>query len=207
MSDVVLDKPGKVTLGHSHKSTFVVPELGLPADFAVVRPGNRGFLLMLGEHMRGTICLDGEEKSVADLVSHKSDGGFFATPISGRDWGVIDLDEAGTFKLFFQFVPHEEPPQFFTKPVLYGGLGGFLLASLALTLRWWLDDQPLDEALFRGFGMATIVLALAALGWWTYVQDNEQKASLVFSIVLHLALLFTTYQLYNGEDPFVWPGS
>jgi hypothetical protein len=55
--------------------------------------------------------------------------------------------------------------------------------------------------------MAATVLAISALGWWAYVQDNEQKASLVFSIVLHLALLFTTYRLYNGEDPFVWPGS
>jgi hypothetical protein len=54
--------------------------------------------------------------------------------------------------------------------------------------------------------MAAIVLAIAALGWWLYLQDNEQKASLVFSIVLHLALLLTTYRLYSGENPFVWPG-
>ena len=35
-------------------------------------------------------------------------GGFTATPISGRDWGVIDLDSSGDYKLFFQFVPVEE---------------------------------------------------------------------------------------------------
>jgi hypothetical protein len=210
MGDVVLDKPRKITLGHSRRSTFVVPDIGLPAEFAIVRPGNRGYLLTLGEQMRGTICLDGQERDVAEFVRRKDDsdgrGEFRATPISGRDWGVIHLDESGDLKLFFQFVPVEEPAQFFTPIVLAAGGGGFLLASAVLTLLWWLNDQPIEEAIFRGVGMSTIVLALAAVGWWAYLQDNEQKASLVFSIVLHLALLFTTYRLYNGENPFVWPG-
>lgn len=206
MDDIVLARPRKITLGRSRKSTFVVPELGLPPEFAIVRPSGRGFLLTLGEHMGGTICVDGKERDVAELVRHKDDGDFHATPITSGDWGVIHLDESGDYKLFFQFVEAEEPQQFFTPAVLRAGLGGFVLAAAALTVLWLMNDQPVDEAIFRGTGMAAIVLTIAALGWWAYVQDNEQKASLAFSIVLHLALLFTTYQLYNGEDPFVWPG-
>jgi hypothetical protein len=211
MDDVVLEKPRKITLGRGRKSTFVVPELGLPPDFAIVRPRKRGYQLTLGEHMRGTICIDGRERDVAELVSEPDGeparGDFKAASISNGDWGVIHLDESGDLKLFFQFVPLEEAPQFFTPAVMAGGIGGFLLAAAALTMLWLWQDQPLDEAIFRGAGMAAIVLGLAALGWWAYVQDNEQKASLVFSIVLHGALLFTTYQLYNGENPFVWPGA
>src|SRR5678816_4174784 len=40
----------------SGNPTFVVPDVGLPEHFAIVRPGNRGYLLTLGERMRGTIC-------------------------------------------------------------------------------------------------------------------------------------------------------
>ncbi len=208
MGDVVIARPTKITLGPGRRSTFIVPDLGLPPEFAIVRPGNRGYVLTLGEHMRGTICLDGQERDVAEIVSRTDGtGGFHATPISGRDWGVIHLDESGDHKLFFQFVPVEEPPQFFTRAMLAAGIGGFLLSSLVLTVVWWLNDQPLGESIFRGAGMTAIALAIGALGWWTWVQDNEQKASLAFSILLHLALLFTTYQLYEGGNPFEWPGS
>lgn len=205
MEDIVLTQPGKITLGQSRRSTFVVPQIGLPAEFAIVRPRERGFELMLGGRMRGTVCIDGREREVADLLGGDDD--FKAEQIGKGDWGVIHLDESGDYKLFFQFVPVEEPPQFFTPAVVKGGLGGFLLSSAGLSLMWWLKDQPLDEAIFRGVGMTVIVLGIAALGFWAYRQDNDQKASLVFSIVLHLALLFTTYKLYNGENPFVWPGS
>jgi hypothetical protein len=213
MDDVVLAKPRKITLGRSRKSTFVVPELGLPPEFAIVRPGKSGYVLTLGEHMSGTICIAGKEHDVAEFVRQKdgdgSDAGgeFRGTAISGRDWGVIQLDESGDHKLFFQFVPVEEPQQFFTRGVLTAGLAGFLLSAAALTLLWWWRDEAIEEAIFRGTMLTTAVLALAATGYWIYVQDNDQKASLVFSIVLHLALLFTTYRLYNGENPFVWPGT
>ncbi|HVK89730.1 MAG TPA: hypothetical protein VM513_36660, partial [Kofleriaceae bacterium] len=92
MHDLVAEQPRKITLGATGKSTFVVPDLGLPADFAIVRPGNRGYLLTLGERMRGTICVDGEERDVAEFVRRGGEGegpgGFRATPISGKDWGV-----------------------------------------------------------------------------------------------------------------------
>jgi len=210
MSDVVSEKPQKITLGKSGKSTFVVPDVGLPAKFAIVRPGNRGYLLTLGERMRGTICLDGKEQDVQEFV-RKGDGvaqgGFRATPISGRDWGVIELDATGTVKLFFQFVPLEEAPVFLTPKVLAGGGAGLVLAGMAGSWIWnYFGNQNLEESAFRGFGLALLAIGVAAMVLWFISQDNESKASYAFSVALHGALLFTTFMLYNGEDPFAWPG-
>jgi outer membrane biosynthesis protein TonB len=195
----------------SGNPTFVIPEVGLPEQFAIVRPGNRGYLLTLGEHMRGTICIDGEERDVADFVRRRDDsdgpGGFRATPIGGRDWGVVDLDSSGTCKLFFQFVPfEEEAPVFFTPKVIAGGVLGLLIASKTLTTLWWLKGYAYEEAAFRGLGLVLIALTIGALFWWLWMQDGEQKASFVFSVALHGALLYTTFRLYDGNNPFVWPG-
>jgi hypothetical protein len=207
MDDRVLDRPRPVTIGRNGRTTFVVPDIGLPPRFAIVRPGNRGYLLTLGEHMRGTICVDGQEKDVADLVRHEAgSGGFCATKISGRDWGVIDLDASGDYKVFFQFVPVDDPPQFLTRPVLIAGGLGYLLSSVALTLLWYLKGVELDESVFRGAGLSTLAMIIGGVGWAMVHQDGESQASLAFSVVLHGALLFMTYQLYDGENPFVWPG-
>jgi outer membrane biosynthesis protein TonB len=210
MNDVVSEKPQKITLGKSGKSTFVVPDVGLPAGFAIVRPGNRGYLLTLGERMAGTICLDGKEQSVQDFVRSGdgiAQGGFRATPISGRDWGVIELDATGTVKLFFQFVPLEEAPVFLTPKVLAGGVGGLVLAGSAGSWVWnYLGNQNLEESAFRGFGLALLAIGVAAMVLWFIKQDNESKASYAFSVALHGALLWTTFMLYNAEDPFAWPG-
>jgi hypothetical protein len=195
----------------SGNPTFVVPDVGLPEQFAIVRPGNRGYLLTLGERMRGTICIDGEQRDVADFVRKRDDdeaGGFRATPISGGDWGVVELDESGTCKLFFQFVPYEEEaPVFFTPKVIAGGALGFLVAGKTLTSLWWLKGYSYDEAAFRGLGLVLIALTIGALCFWLWMQNGEQKASFVFSVALHGALLYTTFRLYDGTDPFTWPGS
>jgi hypothetical protein len=222
MDDVVLEKPTPITVGHVGKPTFVVPDLGLPKPFAIVRPGNRGYLLTLGDRMRGTICLDGREREVADFVARGEGdlvGGFRATPIGGGDWGVIDLDESGDYKLFFQFVPVEDAQPFFTKPVLYAGAGGYALSMLVLAALFYFRGIKVDyslfgsdalmelaEALFRGAVLSSAALAIGGLVWWITRQDGESQASLGFSVVLHAALLFMTYQLYDPSDPFVWPG-
>jgi len=206
MEDVVLDRPRPITIGPTGRTTFTVPELGLPPKFAIVRPGNRGYLLTLGERMRGTICIDGRTQDVADLVQRDSAGGFCATPIGGRDWGVIELDESGHYKLFFQFVQVDEPPQFFTRPVLIAGGAGYLISSAALTLLWYLKGVELDDAAFRGAGIAALAMIGGAIAWSLIRQDGESQASLAFSVVLHAALLVMTYQLYEGDNPFVWPG-
>jgi hypothetical protein len=113
MQDVVIDEPKPITLGQTAKSTFTVPDVGLPQNFAIVRPGNRGFLLTLGERMRGTICIEGAERDVSDFIHRGGEGegpgGFRATPIGARDWGVIDLDHTGDYKLFFNFVKADPP--------------------------------------------------------------------------------------------------
>jgi hypothetical protein len=143
MGDVVCDKPQKVTIGHTGTPTFVLPDVGLPKGFAIVRPGNRGYLLTLGDKMRGTICIDGEQKDVGEFVGRGSGepdgpGGFRATPISGRDWGVVDLDESGAYKLFFQFVPVEDTAQpFFTGKVLAAGVVGYLLSIAVLSVLFY----------------------------------------------------------------------
>jgi hypothetical protein len=137
MDDVVVHKPTKITVGSAGKSTFTVPNVGLPKNFAIVRPGNRGYLLTLGERMRGTICLDGDTKDVQDYVQSNAErGGFAATPISGKDWGVVDLDESGDYKLFFQFVPVDDATAqpYFTKQVVAAGVLGYLLSIAALAM-------------------------------------------------------------------------
>jgi hypothetical protein len=211
MSDVVSEKPRKITLGKFGRPTFVTPDVGLPAGFAIVRPGNRGYLLTLGEKMRGTICIDGKEQEVEEFVRSgdgAKQGSFRATPISGRDWGVIDLDESGTTKLFFQFVPiAEEAPVFFTPKVIMAGIGGYLLSALVGTWLWyWLAGWEIEEAAFAGVGIASLALAKAAIIHWFWKQDGETKASYAVSLALHGALLYTTFALYTGEDPFAWPG-
>lgn len=224
MEDLVLEKPDRVTVGSQGRPRFVVPDIGLPRNFAIVRPGNRGYLLTLGERMRGTICIDGQERDVAQFVRSgegESAGGFRATPISGRDWGVIDLDETGEYKLFFQFVPVEDAQPFFTKPVLFAGLGGYVVSMLVMTMLWWLHGVNVDftlfgsdglaelaECLFRGWLVSTAALALCGIVTWIIIKhDLESQLSLVFSIILHVAVLILSWPMFDGSDPFVWPGS
>lgn len=221
MDDVVSHAPTKITVGSTGNTTFTIPNVGLPRDFAIVRPGNRGYLLTLGERMRGTICIDGREQDVREFVRANAAAGFAATPISGRDWGVIDLDESGDYKLFFQFVPVDDATAqpFFTKPVLLAGLAGYLISIAVLAIVFFAHGVTVDftlldsdvlaelaEATFRGFGIATLALALGGIGWWLVRQEGDQQASFAFSVLLHAALLFMTYQLYDGTNPFVWPG-
>ncbi|MGE0545590.1 MAG: AgmX/PglI C-terminal domain-containing protein [Kofleriaceae bacterium] len=212
MSDVIVRTPIKITIGPHKSSTFVVPELGLPPKFAIVRPGKRGFLLTLGDRMRGTICIEGRKKDVAEFIQRgnegEAQGGFRATAIADGDWGVIDLDHTGHHKLFFQFVKVEDPPQFVTRPVLQAGVAGYVLSSAVLSLLWYraLPGADIAEAVFRGGGIVTIALIVAGLGFWLFKQNADSKLSFGFSVLLHLALLIMTYVRYTGENPFVWPG-
>jgi len=155
MADLVHDRPAPITIGPSSEATLLTPDLKLPAEMAILRPGHRGYLLTLGERMRGTISVSGVEHDVAAFVRAADEPSEFrATPIGGSDWGVIELDETGDCKLFFQFVPVDEAP--------------------------WNVSPPL--------------------------LDGESRASLAFSVVLHLALLVATFKLADSSSPFVWPG-
>jgi outer membrane biosynthesis protein TonB len=218
MDDVVLEKPKKVTVGTTGRATFVIPNLGLPANFAIIRPGNRGYLLTLGENMRGTICVDGQEQDVSEFV--RGGGEFHATPINGKDWGVVELDESGDYKLFFQFVPVQDAQPFFTKPVILAGIGGYLLSTLTLALIFWARDVTTDyvvfdspllgefaECLARGALISACALGLSAIVASIAKQESESQASLAFSVILHAAFIFGFYFVFPyDEDQFVWPG-
>ncbi len=163
MADRVSRTATPITLGASARSTFVVPELDLPPDFAIIRPGNRGYLLTLGARMRGTISIDGHEREVADFVRRGGEGGigagadgadvaganaFRATAIAGRDWGVIDLDPDGSYQLFFQFVAPDGPlaRRKSQLELLLPALAFSLLlhtVMLAVTYQFEEDDDPL----------------------------------------------------------------
>jgi len=203
--------PSLVTIGGTGDATFVVPDVGLPQNFAFLRPGNRGYLLTLGTKMRGTICLDGESKDVEEFVRRGGEGDgtgeFRATPISGKDWGLVELDDSGQYKVFFQFVAVDEPPQFFTPKTMMAGLLGLVISTAVVTTLWSLKGLDVPEAIFRGFGMSAGAIALGLGIMWLAVQDGETQASLTFSVMMHAALLWMTYIVYNGINPFVYPGS
>jgi len=110
IADVILDKPGPITIGPVAGTTFTVPDLGLPEVFAIVSPGERGYLLTMGNEMAGTVSVGGVRKQVTDMVGAAP---FAATPVSAGDWGVVDLDGGGALQLFFQVAPITEavPPR------------------------------------------------------------------------------------------------
>src|SRR4051812_14063116 len=204
MSDVVHERPARVTIGSSGDATFTTPNIGSASEYAIVTPGKRGYLLTLSSQMTGTVCLGGVEHDVAAFVrAAEEPGGFRGTPIGGNDWGVIELD--AHHKLFFQFVPLEEAEWNLGHPMVVAAVGGFALSALALTGLWWWKGVPLGEAAFRGGSLASLAIGLAAIVRWALRQDNESRASLAFSVMLHAALLFATFQLYEKASPFAWP--
>lgn len=217
MSDVVADVPQRVTVGHKGTPTFIVPDVGLPAEFAIISPGARGYLLTLGQKMRGKVCIDGREQDVSDFVARgdgaAGPGGFRATPISGRDWGVIELDDSGDYKLFFQFVPVEVPihsnAELFSTLAVTIGLA--LVGMLALVVGWnFLQDYEVPviaEWSFRSIGLIIGGLVVFAGAWSLATSDPESQASTGFSIALHGSLLVGTYFVYAHIDrQDVWPG-
>ncbi|MFT3700431.1 MAG: AgmX/PglI C-terminal domain-containing protein [Kofleriaceae bacterium] len=110
MSDVVSERPVPITIGPQEGATFTTPDLGFTDAFAIVRPRRRGYLLVLGGSMRGTVSIEGVEHDVATLVRTSETPDAYAVPISGLDWGVIELDTTGKLKLFFQFCGVDDVP-------------------------------------------------------------------------------------------------
>jgi hypothetical protein len=204
MSDIVVDKPTKLTIGTSPRATFLVPDLGLPDELAILRPGARGYVLTLGDRMGGTIAIDGSERDVGAFVRESGDS-FHATSITRGDWGLVELDGSGAYKLFFQFVEVDERVPVVKRSTVLAGLAGHLISSAVLTLAWYLQGQDLDEAVFRGVAITTIALVVGGVVWAILRDDSESKASLAFSTVLHAALLFLTYQVYDESTAFAWP--
>ena len=207
MGDVVHEKPARVTLGADSGATFTTPELALPPSFAIITPGRRGYVLTLSTQMSGTICVGGVEHDVRAFVAASEAGtGFHATPLGPDDWGVITLDERGDHKFFFQFVPHEVEDWNLGHPIILAGVAGYAMSILALALFWWHGGVALGEAAFRGASLASLAVGFAAIVRWAFRQNNESRASLAFSVLLHSAILLLTFQLYEKESPALWPG-
>ena len=216
MEDLVSDQPVPITLGATGRTTFTIPDVGLPQGFAIVRPGNRGYLLTLGDRMRGTICVDGEQKEVAEFVQRGGEGegpsGFRATPISGRDWGVIDLDDSGAYQLFFQFVPVEDHKPIMTNTMILFGIIGWLLSALILGVGLWVlgSVANLLTALQDGFFISTLMvvglgLVAFAIGWFV-ISQIESQLSYVLSVMAHGALIAFAFIIGYRSSMFEWPG-
>lgn len=134
MADRLIPGGKTVTLGKTQRGTFTVPDLGIPDDFAIIRPGGgpggRGHVLTLGDDMGGRLSLGGDEIDASELA-HKGEkvGDFHATPIGPGDWGVVELDSIGDHKLFFQFV-RDDPPL----PTSTWRDSGLMLPAIAFAL-------------------------------------------------------------------------
>lgn len=111
MSDLVLRTSDSVTLGTSSDSTITIPELGLPDGFEIFRPGARGYVMTLGSTMSGEVELNNTKQQVSDFVGNSAgpQAGFTGSNIGPGDYGVIDLDNDGDHRLFFQFVTTGPP--------------------------------------------------------------------------------------------------
>src|SRR5690349_13898212 len=206
MGDVVLTSPGPLTIGSSPKCTFIVPDLGLPPRFAIIKPGNRGYLLTLGQRMRGTIGIDGQEKDVEEFVTRTGEGidakqsQFRATPIGGRDWGVVDLDESGDYKLFFQFVPVEAP----LPKVTFARYREVAIVALLILV---------GAIAFPSYATVIILVAMlgtalfeVVLGFVTADDDDFTRPAIAFSIILFALLLGVVFKFRSKENPWVPPG-
>jgi hypothetical protein len=202
MEDRVLDRPEPVTLGARGKPTFVTPDLGLPDEFAIVRPGAKGYLLVLGDRMRGAVCLGGVQRAVEELVANEP---FAATPLQVGDWGVIQLDDTGSCQLFFQFVPREEHAVILTRKQLNIGAIGFGVFSVIGAAVFAAKGLDFGEALFRSIGLTALIFGAAVLCRAIMKQDGESKASLGFSIILHTAVLSFTFHVYAEQSAFAFP--
>ena len=152
MGDHVATPGLPVTLGHgSGEATFTTPRLGLPDGFAILRPGNRGWVLTLGTSMGGRLRVGGEERDVADFVArgggaHGAEGAFRATPVAPGDWGVIELGDADHV-FFFQFVerdPPIPPPLLLAGPLMVPALVfAILLHGIFVTVTYLMPkDNP-----------------------------------------------------------------
>lgn len=112
MSDALVEEGKDVTLSATGAATFNIPDLGLPDDYAILRPGARGgYVLTLCQGMTGTFAMDGKRKDVATFLAESETATkFHGKTVGPGDWGVINLDGSGNHVLFFQFVANESIP-------------------------------------------------------------------------------------------------
>src|SRR5262249_52979488 len=101
----------------------------------------------------------------------------------------------------------EDHKPFFTPAVIMSGIAG-LIVSIGIQAILWstAGGYDIDESFARATGLSLAALAFGAVMWSIVHQDSDSQASLAFSIVLHGALLFSVYYVFEPEDEFTWPG-
>ena len=139
---------------------------------------------------------------------------------AASDWGVIDLDETGDYKLFFQFVPVEDAQPFFTPPRARRRAGRLRArdprcSPAAATVQ--LPASTSSTCRLLDYGCSTRsprrVPRLRdrdhrardhrrSPGVIAYSKtSSSSQPSLAFSVLLHArAARSSTYQLYDGEQ-------
>ncbi|HWN67361.1 MAG TPA: hypothetical protein VNM90_06950, partial [Haliangium sp.] len=162
MSDTLVPLGEVVALGTGTSATITVADLGLPNDYVLLRPSADGYVLTLAQTMGGRLILDGENTDIAALLegtgSARAGGGsasgFYATAISHRDSGMIDLDDQGEHIVAFQFVKPEPP----LPPSAIGRDAELMLPAMAFAvmlftvlvgMTFWLHE-PGNSMIFPG---------------------------------------------------------
>lgn len=161
MSDTLVPLGEVVALGTGASATVIVADLGLPNDYVLLRPSTEGYVLTLAQNMGGRLILDGENTDITALLESTNAmrtgdaaSGFFATAISPRDSGMIDLDGQGEHVVAFQFVAQEPPlppPPMGRDTELFLPAMAFavLLFTVLVGMTFWLHE-PGNSLIFPG---------------------------------------------------------
>lgn len=102
---------GGVVVGYGPRADFpTAGNLGLPPLFKLFRKGWKGWTVTLAPGMTGDLCVGGETRPIADILSagdvklKKRKGDWRAALLSAGDWGIVRLREHA---FFFQLTPRE----------------------------------------------------------------------------------------------------
>jgi hypothetical protein len=148
-------KPGEpVTIGGGPKSTFVLPQTKLPAEFMLFAPNADGYTLRFTEQMSGRVQSGNTPvalKKLAQDPSVQRTDGVWSLQLTEADRGQITIDNV---KILFKFVSPSQPsggpaPDFRPRlleeddPVFLGFLG--LWATIGVVLAVWVWVTPPQE--------------------------------------------------------------
>jgi len=147
MADALIREGENVTLSAKQRATFNVPDFEFPDEFAILRPGKKGYVLTLSQGMTGTFSMNGKRQDVAGfLEASERDTQFHGKTVGPGDWGVIHLDGRGDHVFFFQFVDNKAIPNAGVRDseLLLPALGfSVVLHSLFLVVAFM--NMPEDE--------------------------------------------------------------
>ncbi len=100
--ETMVDRSGRITIGHRRDCTFVVPMVPARARVALVRRGK----LQLVAGLAGRLVLGGREQDVEAL----REGGAKEVQLAAEDWGVLWLAHRPSVRFVVMQVPAEPLP-------------------------------------------------------------------------------------------------